>query len=113
MTSENVNYFLATNGKYLPAQSIPMLREQLANISDTQFLQLQAIEFRDPTLMLLLSILVCGVDRMFIGQIGLGVLKMLTAGGCGIWWIVDIFLISDATRQYNLSKINETLTYFR
>ena len=34
-----------------------------------------------------------GVDRFYLGYTGLGVLNLITLGGCGIWWLVDFILI--------------------
>lgn len=35
-----------------------------------------------------------GVDRFYLGQTGLGIAKLLTAGGCGVWALIDFILIA-------------------
>ena len=35
-----------------------------------------------------------GVDRFYLGYAALGVVKLFTVGGCGIWWLIDFFRIT-------------------
>ncbi len=54
---------------------------------------------------LLLSILVgsLGIDRFYMGYIGTGILKLITFGGFGIWWLIDLILI--ATKSTAFKKV--------
>ncbi len=35
-----------------------------------------------------------GIDRFYLGYTGLGVAKLLTVGGCGIWALIDFIMIA-------------------
>jgi TM2 domain-containing membrane protein YozV len=74
---------------------------------------IQMVQFKDPTTALLISIFAgaYGIDRFYIGDTGMGVGKLLTCGGVGIWAIVDWFLIQGATKQKNLEKFNQAMMY--
>lgn len=50
-----------------------------------------------------------GFDRFWLGDIGLGFLKYLTGGGCGIWWLIDLFTIKGRCDDYNRRKATELL----
>ena len=46
------------------------------------------------TLVLCLFFGYLGVHRFFSGHIGIGIVQLLTAGGCGIWTLIDLIMIA-------------------
>lgn len=105
-------FFMANQENFAPAQMV-MIKQELENMSDDSFMSLQSISFKKPLTLLLVSIFLgeLGVDRFMLGDTGLGIAKLLTCGGCYIWWIIDLFSIQDKTREYNFRKYTEWKTY--
>ena len=96
-----------TNKKYLPAEKLVYLKDKLLNLSDDKVTLISTIEFKDPTTILLVSIFFgfLGIDRFMIGDTGIGILKLLTVGVCGILTIVDWFTISKKVRELNFNNV--------
>ena len=111
MGRSTIDLYLTTNAKYFEPTAIPIIRQKLESASDDTFLTLQATELKDPTTVLLVSIFLgyLGIDRFLIGDVGIGILKLLTCGVCGILTIIDWFTISKKTKQLNMSKISMIL----
>lgn len=112
MEAQKVDMFIMTNGKYFESHHINSIRNSLLALDDSKWPQLSVTQFSDPTTILIISILAgnLGIDRFMIGDTGLGVGKLLTCGGFGIWAIIDWFMIQSATREKNMEKINEILS---
>ena len=90
-------------------EAIAQAKRDLTDSEQTQF-ELQFTRARkDPTIALILGILFgsLGVDRFYIGDIGLGIGKLLTLGGLGIRAIVDWFLIRNAAEVKNVDIVGD------
>jgi TM2 domain-containing membrane protein YozV len=97
-----VEQLLMMNASKFPPGYLPAIKQRLEN-SNPQNAMIAMAQLKDPTISLILSILLggLGVDRFYIGSVGIGIGKLLTCGGLYIWWIIDLFLIMDATRMKN------------
>ena len=113
MDAQKVDMFIVTNGKFFRPEIVPQIREKLLSLDESKWVMLQTIQFKDPTTSLLISIFAghLGIDRFYIGDVGMGVGKLLTCGGLGICTIVDWFIIMDATRDKNAELLASALSY--
>ena len=105
--------FLSANTGSFPSEQLPSLRQRLSQLDESQANQvIAAANIKNPTSALILSIFLgtLGVDRFYIGHVGLGVAKLLLAWlTFGIWTIIDWFLIINATKKANLAALNNAL----
>ena len=111
MDAQKVDMFIMSNGKFFEGHQMNMIRERLLALDDSKWAVLSTTQFKDPTTTLIVSLLAgsLGIDRFMIGDTGLGVGKLLTCGGMGIWAIIDWFQIQKATREKNMQKIQQLL----
>lgn len=111
MDEQKINLWLGSNAKYFDATQIPILREKLKKASDEQYLTVQTQSYINPTVTTIISVLLgeLGIDRFMVGDIGMGVLKLLTGGLCGVLWLIDIFTISKKVKNKNFAQVSMLL----
>ena len=107
MDQQKVDMYIMTNQKYFPAEKIMLLKERLLALDEQRFQMVSMIELKDPTTLLLISIFIggLGIDRFMIGDTGMGILKLLTGGCCGVLTIIDWFTISKKTKELNFNNV--------
>lgn len=137
MEQEQIMYFLALYGRFYAQDKIPKLIKELKAMSEESFEKLKQMPKKDPLLMLTYSF--CfgyfGVDRMMLGQMRKGLLKLaivicmclfvyaidsmeitdtaqwilslLALGICSIWVIFDWCKIEKMTKEYNYKEIEK------
>jgi TM2 domain-containing membrane protein YozV len=111
MEAQKVDMFIMTNARYFETHQINEIRERLLAVDDSKWVMISTMQFKDPTTSIIVSIIAghFGIDRFLIGDTGLGIGKLLTCGGLGIWTIIDWFLIMPDTREKNMQKIRPYL----
>jgi len=102
---------MATIFQFLPelqGRELVLVQGLTKDYSDEQiqtFANIYRSRRRDPQMILLTTLLgfvvVAGVQRFLVGQIGMGLLYLFTGGLCLIGTIVDLINYQDLTYEYN------------
>jgi len=111
MDAQKVDMFIMTNAKYFESHQVMAIRDRLISLDDSKWIAVSTIQFHSPTTSIIVSLIggQLGIDRFMIGDTGLGIGKLLTCGGFGIWAIIDWFLIMGDTREKNMEKLQRAL----
>lgn len=111
MDSQKVDLFIISNSKYFEPHQLFQIKERLLQMDESKWAIIQTMQFKDPTISIIISVFLgqLGIDRFIIGDTGLGIGKLLTCGGLGIWYIVDLFLIMGATKEKNFESLMQMI----
>ncbi len=107
MDAQTVDLFLMANSKYLEDHQMYLIRERLIAMDESKWRMLQFMQFNDPVIILIVSLITgpLAIYRFMIGDTGMGVLKLITCVGLGIWMLVDWVIIMGITRRKNTEKL--------
>jgi len=97
------------------AAEVAIFQKGMTDTQKMMFISQYNSEKKDRTIALILSLLLgsLGVDRFYVGDTGLGILKLLTLGVCGIMVIIDWFRIMGRVDEYNRAKAREIATVIK
>lgn len=108
---------------YLPdvdGDELMYIHSIVSEMSDSQlqqFAMMYRARRKDPQMILLLTLAgfvgFAGINRFVLGQVGMGVLYLLTAGLCLVGTIVDLVNYKKMTTSYNQRQAYEVANMMR
>ncbi len=105
MTKEKIDQFIMQNGKCFGQDKHMMIRNQLENKDDDKLTMYMSADYKDPTTIFIAAWF--SIDRFLLGQVGLGILKLITLSGMGIWGLIDLINAKKNAREYNWNEFQK------
>ncbi|MCL2376623.1 MAG: TM2 domain-containing protein [Defluviitaleaceae bacterium] len=107
VNTDKTDMWVMAHTSYFKPEHLVYIREALKSVAPERADALLTVNLHNPTTLLLISIFLgeFGVDRFMLGDIGMGVGKLLTFGGCLVWWAIDIFMVGNRAKDKNYEAV--------
>jgi len=102
--------FLGMNSENFEMQDLSNMRAVLEKLDDDKLFMLQGAEFQKPSTIFLIALLL-GWERFWLDDTAMSVVKIITFGGCGIWWLVDVISAKDRAKKFNMKKFVQITSF--
>lgn len=112
--TEKANMWLMANQDKLPSEKLGILKSALEKVDESKLDALMGVELKSPMTIFLLAWF-CGwlsLDRFLLGNVGVGIARILTLQGLLIWNLVDLITAMKRTRMFNYNKVRNLLGIF-
>jgi TM2 domain-containing membrane protein YozV len=90
------------------------ITQDMTEMQQQQFFTLYRGKRKEKQTLLLLTLIgffgIAGIQRFVVGEVGLGILYLVTIGFCGIGTIIDLVNINQLTFGYNQKQAIESAT---
>jgi len=110
MEQNQVNMWLSMNANKFRQQDLAFVKNKLEAMSDDSIMYLPSASLKKPSTIFLIALLL-GWERFLLDDIGLGILKIITGYGCGIWWLIDIFTAKERAKKYNFQQFQKATAF--
>lgn len=102
MTSMEAEDYIKKNCDFFEKENLQSIKSALIKSGQSPS-TINSIKLKSPKTGLILSILLglIGIDRFYAKSYIAGIIKLLTGGCYGIWWIIDWFIIKKCIRNNN------------
>lgn len=113
LSSEKADALMMNFKNFIPEESWLPFREAFSRVGEEKYSRICLTPVKNPSNVLLLSVFLgeFGVDRFYLGDTALGVLKLLLGWfTLGVWPIVDIFFCYKKVKEDNLKALLQTLS---
>lgn len=112
MIQENVRACMQTLSSKLSSETLAMVKRKIENADDRIAEEIIFAKYDEPWMILIFSVLLgsLGVDRFILGDVGLGVCKLLFGWlTLGIWPLADIYFCYKKAQHRNLQRVMQIL----